>query len=478
MKIFRLLSIALLVQVMQGCLKDKGNYTYHEINKISVVNELPDMFQVNVQDSLKIDIQLAQTMPDNAGLEIEWVLYQGATAQYRRKLGNSTSLRALITDAPSTYDLDLFVKDKKNNVSFFRKFYVQVTTPFNQGWLVLEESAGHNDVSMILPDNSVSRNIYSKANDNQYLSAGPGRISVYKRRADQLIYLLTPHSGKQVSISNFKLTSTLKSWFFIPPAVEDPIDVFATSGEEHLLNNGKAHGINLIGPPPYAFGQPTPGEYYLAPYQLSTQLRGFIFYDTIAQRFWYRPSGDFSLVNITASGPADIWNLNKVGKRLLYAGMSIGETFAAVFESNQRDSAFVITGQLDGVSSKTVSADTLAAGIPLQTASQYLASRLVPHVYFAKDNQLFLWDIPAKKQRLVYTFPAGTSVKRMKWYYNPTSGTDADNHRLMGVATDEGGEGKVYFFGTEGTGNFENNTYRRVFNGFGKISDITFKPQP
>ncbi|NML21752.1 hypothetical protein HHL16_12750 [Pseudoflavitalea sp. G-6-1-2] len=478
MKIFRLLSICLLLlAMMQGCLKDKGNYTYHDINKVALAGSLPDTFRVNVQDSLRIDIQLSQTIPNNEGLEIDWVFYKESLSTYRRQLGHSTSLRALITDAPSTYSLDLFVKDKKTNVSMYKRFVVEVTTPFNQGWLVLEESGGHNDVSMILPNNTVSRNIYSKANNNQFLTPGQGRIAVYSRRADQLIYVFTPHSGKMLSVANFTTTLPFSKWFFIPPSAEEPQEVFSNSTEEHLLNNGKAYGIYLITPPPYAFGVATPGDYYLAPYQLSSQ-RGFIFYDTVAQRFWYRPSSDFSLVNINSSGPTDIWNLNKVDKRLLYAGMGSGETFNAVFESKNRDSAFVLTGTSAGTLSKASSADTLAAGLPLQSASNYLSSRLVQHIYFAKDNQLYLWDIPAKTHRLLYTFPAGTKVKRMKWHYNQKSGSDPDNYRVMAVATDEGGEGKVYLFGTEATGNFVDNTYRSVFSGFGKISDITYKTQP
>ncbi|QEC43945.1 PKD-like family lipoprotein [Pseudobacter ginsenosidimutans] len=478
MKSFYSLCMAILtLALMQGCIKDKGNYSYNEINKLSIQRTLPDTFYVMVQDTLKVDLEVSQSLPDTAGLTYDWVLYPGNTAPYRRHVGNSANLRALISDAPATYDLDLFITDKKTNVTLYKKFYVNVMSAFNQGWLVMNEKDGHNDISMILPTNDIIHNIFSKANNNQFLTPGNGSITVFQRKTAQMVYLFTPGSGLQASVTNFSIESRFRDWFFIPPAEEAPLAVYTNGSEEHFLTKTRAYGVNLITPAPYKYGVAAVGNYYLAPYQISDPL-GFIFYDTIAQRFWYHSGSDFSLQTVAGAKSTDVWNLNNVGKRLLYAGMNTGQTFVSVFESNGKDSLFVCTGLSGGTNSKGTAADTLPAGLPLQSASRYLSSRMVPHIYFAYNNQLYIWDIPGRLQRLVYTFPAGTEIRSLKWYVNTRNFSDPDNNRVLMAATKEGNEGKVYLFGVEATGDFTGGTYRQTFGGFGLIHDVTYKPQP
>jgi hypothetical protein len=139
---------------------------------------------------------------------------------------------------------------------------------------------------------------------------------------------------------------------------------------------------------------------------------------------------------------------------------------------------FIVRGQAAGSSSYIQTVDTLAGGHPMQTSNRYLAARLVPHIYYVVGNQLYLYDIPAKASRLVYSFPAGADVRSMKWYNNVKSSSDPDNYRLMMVATQEGAEGKVYFFPVDLTGDFTGGSYRNVFGGFGQIRDVTYKNTP
>ncbi|MGN6416739.1 MAG: PKD-like family lipoprotein [Pseudobacter sp.] len=479
MKLLIKLSVCIfIVACMGSCIKDKGTYDIKEINKIAFTTALPDTFNILVQQTLTIDLDLAQSMPTDKGLSYDWVLYPGSTAGYRIHISDSSKVRFFMTEEPRIYDLDLFITDKATNISTYRKFYVNVSSVFNQGWLVMEEFNGKNDIAIIRPNNSVERNIYSKSNENELLPAGKGKICVFPRRTEQIIYFLSSDNGVQVSPGNFGKTSSMLSWFFINPGPIKPLDIFAQSTEEHFIAEGKAFGSNLNAPSPYGYGVATVGDYYLAPYMLA-QGGNFIFYDTIAQRFWSRPpgTGDFPLLSITESAAAP-WSLNKVGKRLLYAGLNNGSTFAGVFESNGRDSLFVLKGLSSGAASVAQTVDTLPAGMPLQSANAYLASRLVPHIYFAKGNQLFVWDIPAKSHRLIYTFPVGTDVRTLKWYNNTKSSTDADNNRVMMAATQEGGEGKLYLFPVELTGDFTGGTYRNVFTGFGQIRDVTYKTIP
>lgn len=479
MKLFTSLFIAILAVVMfQGCIKDKGNYSYNDINQLSIKTALPDTFTVMIQDTLKIDLEMLQSIPSKEGLSYDWVLYPGSAAGYRVQVSDSSKVRFFIKEEPKVYDLDLFVTDKSNNVSFYKKFYVNVTSVYSQGWLVMEENNGRNDIAIIQPSNTIVHELYSKSNNNTFLPSGRGRIAVFSRRTEQIIYFLTGNDGVQVSPGTFVRNSRLKDWFYLDPGPIKPIDVFSQSTEEHFLTEDKAYGNNLNAPSPNKFGLASVGNYYLAPYQISSAGQ-FIFYDTIAQRYWFRAvgNGDFSLININTVAAAP-WDLNKVGKRLLFAGLSTGSTFTSVFESKQRDSLFVLRGLVNGINSVAQFVDTLPAGLPLQAASQYLAARLVPQIFFTVDNKLYVWDLLAKSHRLIYTFPAGAEIRRMKWYVNSKSSSDPDNNRLLMVASQEGAEGKVYLLSTELTGDITGGTYRNVYGGFGQIRDVTYKNTP
>ena len=482
MKFFKSLSIAMLVVALfQGCIKDKGNYKYNNINELYIKNELPETFTVLIQDTLKIDLEMGQTIPNKNGLTYDWVLYPGGSAEFRIHISNTSKVRFYVKEEPKVYDLDLFVTDKDNNVSFYKKFYVNVTSVYNQGWLVMEENNGHNDISIIKPDNVVERNLYSKSNNGAFLPAGEGMVRIFTRRTEQIIYMFSHNNGIQVSPGNFVRNSTLKDWFFLDPGTLKPLEVFAQGTTEHFLTREKAYGNNLNSPSPYKFGLATPGDYFLAPYQIATS-GNFIFYDTVARRFWFRApgNGDFPLSALSSTNNNNApWNMNNIGRRILYASMTTGNTnWTALFESLQKDSLFIVTGQSGGGSSYIQTVDTLPAGLPLQSASHYLAARLVPHIYYLVGNQLFLYDIPAKTARLLYSFPAGTDVRVIKWYNNVKSSTDPENNRLMMIATQEGAEGKVYFFPIDPTGNFTNGTYRNMFGGFGQIRDVTYKNTP
>jgi hypothetical protein len=95
--------------------------------------------------------------------------------------------------------------------------------------------------------------------------------------------------------------------------------------------------------------------------------------------------------------------------------------------------------------------------------------------YYVYNNAIYKLDIQAKTATAIYTFSAGTEITAMKMYRNTKSSTDINNNNLIAVAIYENGGGKVYYFPLAATGNFVNNTYSKVFTGFNRINELTFK---
>jgi hypothetical protein len=476
-----LLPLCFSAAVFAGCYKDKGSHDYTEISKVAIKADVADQVSINLQDTLRINITLSSSMASTAGYEYDWTLYQNISAPLTRwTLGTTQNLKAQITQVPGQYVLDYFVKDKGTGVSFRKKFIVNIVSKFDQGWLVLEEAAGACDLAMVAPNDAIFKDIYSSANAGEKLPAGSYRVTVVRDRLGvQKIYIMSPNGLTQPYYVDFLKVAGFNDQFWGPPSVKKPQEYFiGGSSNEVLINNGYPHGMNTLVPAPYKLGLQAPGTWEVEPYEMYSTARGFMLYDKLSQRFYGYNLTD--MVPLPAPPSTAVFNVNNIGKKMLFTGPTPGSNaYISLFKNNNNDSLFVY--KLDaGLAQPAVDTaympNTKAPG--LLTATKFVSSRLLPHLYYVNSNVLYLLDIPARQARVVYTFPAGTVVTALKMYVNTKTSSDPDNNRLIGISTTESGAGKFYTFPIGATGDFTGNTYRKVFTGFGKINDIVFKSAP
>ena len=266
--------------------------------------------------------------------------------------------------------------------------------------------------------------------------------------------------------------------FFFDAPVPKPQGHYLLGGSNKILyNNGQVYSISTILPPPFTFGLPLIGNgpYFMEPYPIYSISEGMIFYDRISQRFYKAGSYDIELFPFPDYDPAkDAFNMNNIGKKLVYAEHNVTDNHNVLFKNNNNDSMFVYV--LDAGITNPAVAKYDVTGVPgLLGADHYLMSQTLTYLYYANGNKVYKLDILAQTSTLLYTFPAGTQVADMKMYFNWNDFDDVDNDRLIGIATNEAGHGKLYHFPLAVTGNFEGNTYRTVFDGFGKINGIVYK---
>ena len=463
---------------LQSCYKDKGNYTYNDINEITI-SSASATYNVLVPDSLKIDVTLQQTQPHPDGLSFQWVLYPATAAPLtRRTIGTTQNLRAAITEDPGSYVLDFFVKDKKTGVEFQKKFSVNVLTALSEGWVIVEEKNNACDLHMITPTDVIFRDVYSAGNGGQKLPLGTFRIPEIKtNRNIQSVYIISPADMVYVNFANFLKVTGFNDFFFEAPNPVKPQEYFLNGDLEAMLNNGKPYCRNLNNPGTIKLNLPPIGNYYMAPFELFNISTNYMWYDTIGQRFYRQDPFNFNLLTFV-SDPSDPFDMNNIGKRLLYTEVnSIGATtqFFAFFKNNNDDSLFAYNFKSTGPRAPVAAYNGLNAP-GMATAKYFVMSRSLPYLYYASGNNIYKLDILAKTATSIYTFPAGTEIRAMKMYRNLKSSTDVNNNKRIAVATLEGGaQGKLYFFQISPTGSFESNTYSKMYDGFGKINEITYK---
>lgn len=454
--------------MLTGCYKDKGNYQYHDLNKIST--NLSDTTVIVFQlDTLRIHPEIKESIPDKEGLTYEWVLYPNTIAPLtRRTLGNSRRLDAMITEGPGAYVLTLYITDKSTGVTTAVVQNIKVVSALNEGWLILEDGIPQADISIITPEDTVFHQIYSKINPMLPLPAGSHHLYVFERRNSQNIYILSPAGGTQVDYSTFMTIGSFRDWFYIAPVAKPQI-YMPFDGGEVMLNDGRPYGMSLYVPPPFKLSLAPAGNYYMAPFDLQS-MYGPVLYDTISQRFVAQDAFTFDLINFSNGETTDAFNMNNIGKHLQYAGNGPGlDQSYAFFKNNHNDSMFVYVFSNSGPYSTPETAAPIGIAPGLKDATVLRMSKRLPHLYYAGSNKIYLYDVPAATAREIYTFPSGTNIRSIKI---------SDDDASMMIATYEKGEGKVYSFTIAATGDFEENTYRKVFGGFGIINDLAYKQAP
>lgn len=474
--------ILFITAVLLGsCYKDKGNYDYHDTNQV-VLNTGHDTVTVVLPAHLKVNLGLQQTMPGNQGFSFEWVLYPtGGTPTTRRTIGTTQNLEAVITELPGTYYLMLYAKDLSTGVEYQKRLYVSVLTAYSEGWLVVEENNGQCDLSMITPADTIFRNIYSLANPSttlrggDKLPAGTRRIPEIKtNRGEQKIFILSPAEMIQANYSDLVKISDFSGFFWQAPAVPKPQEYFVNGDDEVMLNNGLPYGRTLISSGINKLNLPPEGKYYMAPFETYSSTLGYLLYDTISQSFFKLDLNTMNLVPFTTPTTPQLFYLNNIGKKLLYAGINTTTQYNAIFKNNNNDSLFAYVINPISATPAVNRYDGLDAP-GLLNAHLFVGSRKLPHLYYAFNNSIYKLDIQAKTATVIYSFSAGTEITAMKMYRNLKNPADVNNNNLIAVATDSNGEGRVYYFPLTATGNFVNNTYTRQFTGFNRINELTFK---
>ncbi|WP_164972811.1 PKD-like family lipoprotein [Lacibacter luteus] len=478
--IHQLFTILLTAVVVTGCYKDKGNYDYKELNKVTIEADVTGAVSVLLQDTLTINTTITETIPSTGGYDYEWVLYQNIGAPITRwALATTKNLKAQITQTPGTYKLDYFMKDKASGISYLKSFTINIVGKFNEGWLVIEEEGGACDLSMIAPNDAIFRAIYSSANKNHFLPVGSHRVTVVRDRLGvQKVYVLSPNEFTQPYFVDFLKVGSFNDQFWGPPSIKKPQEYFIEgSSNEVMLNNGYPFGMTTMVPAPYKLNLQAPGTWDLEPYSIYTTSSGFVFYDKLSQRFYKYNLTD--LFPFAAPPSSAVFNVNNVGKKMLFAGAGTGQLYNCIFKNNNDDSVFAFTMNPSLTNPAIDTAFIPAANAPgLVNATKFISSKLLPHVYYVNGNQLYLLDIPARRARVVFTFPAGTEVASMKLHVNLKNGSDVYQNKQIAVAANEGSNGKVYLFTIEATGDFTGNTYRKLYTGFAKLNDIALKWAP
>ena len=139
----RVLSIlvVLALLVFMGCHDDKGNYSYRELNE-PTVDSLAWSYALVYGDPLEIKPVLTYPLEQNPHVNYEWVIGDSVYARTKdlkidefKKIGYSKAF--------------FIVEEQETGIRYMNPFTINVSAPYQEGWLMLSEENGKSKLMMV-----------------------------------------------------------------------------------------------------------------------------------------------------------------------------------------------------------------------------------------------------------------------------------------------------------------------------------------
>ncbi len=513
MKKYLYIFITLLVS---SCFVDKGNYSYKDVNEIIIdVSTIPLEYNVSQFEKLTIvpKIKFSQNIIAEENLEYKWTIFNTYYASsYAEVIGNEKIFDKTITQQSSAtnYALVLDVKDKKTGIAAQQRFTVWVNSEVISGLVVVHSLDGKSDLDYIATTNAVPnitenrhmRNVFSLINKTKM--NGNAKFVAGARKSNSVInsvYIGTDNELYKVKGKTFELEFTFgDKMFTIVPAIKKP-QAFEIGGTyanyQFLINNGKVHSISNQSAWETTFSYAllpntstlNSSEVDLAPYVYipetfpSTTRFGGVFYDKLGQRFVIMPYTTSPTATLTKFNDQinSIFNLNNIGKEILYFEKGFNNYGYAIFKDNASADRWLYIANFNVAmnSNMAVAMYNMTTLPEIASAKFYSTGNRGNVLLYATNKDIYTYDYSGSNTatKINNPFAANEEITCMK-IYKPGTGNNLGNANgaILYVATWNGTEGKLYEFSmNEANGYLRSKEPLNVFNGFGKIMDMNHK---
>lgn len=482
-----------------GCMKDKGNYDIKPINEIEVgALGTASNIDILLDDTLRISPSVKQNNITNGSYTYRWYMFSDAYGPII-ELSDKKDLKTAIKYPLGGYTLMYVVKDKSTGITSTSQIHLTIVSKFGSGIVVLEEKTQGGDISHIGLDGQIYRNLYSTANDGQYIPKPIGQLTGFyyksgEQRQKPIYLFVSPpdRSTIQINPETYQQTGLFAEMLANPP--DGPAKLSAIQGywsgdAIYSVVNGKIQFGARANENPLFEGALL-GDYEAAPYVITSTSAGrantptittnFICYDQKNGRFlWFSnlSVGQLNTYSTDMSSPG-AFDPNNIKKTCVFACYA---NEYAYFNWLMKDA----NGKMYYYQIYPISTQKAATGyaeIPasagMSDASIFAGSTELPHIYYTSGNNLMLYDYKSYTTKLVYTPTAGEQITDLKFSVSRVAefSTFYRIIRTTGklyVSTYNGTEGKVLEFDISPTGALGNPA--KTYGGFGKITSMFYK---
>lgn len=495
------LACVLLLTFATSCYKDHGNYEYVDVNPVGIQDTLVTT-RIYVQQGGNLQLSPQLNLNGNADdFSYDWFVYlNSASASYVQdstRIGTSKNLDYTVNPDVFTigedYRLTYKVTNNKNGLSYYYFYQLTVSDLFTQGWIFLEDKNSLADLSMVLKNGQVYRQIYSFRNadnpikDPVSFTISPRSISDAVGPDGKKFYIVGKTDAIELDGTTMKKRFDFNYLFFTPPSSKAPSYIAwggaGTSNLGLLVNNGNLH-INQVGGFPGAkkfttqLTSPSNGyDYVLSPQYTPgnrinnvSDIYDIIMFDQKNKRFYDVSAGALKKFDDVAVNKT-IFDMNNVGLDLIKLDSSNVQTLRNAVMKDSAGKGYLLrfktTRSAEDPYITVSKAEIHAPGVA--QAQDAVCSTLTPHIFYGYAGKLYRYEVTSDSYKEAFAFGSGESLTRIKFERH---GYGFNMPRLV-VATWNGSEGKVYYLPVGADGNV--GALDKTYSGFGKIIDMELK---
>ncbi|WP_189627916.1 PKD-like family lipoprotein [Sphingobacterium griseoflavum] len=470
-----------------GCYKDLGNYDYEVLNKFALSNLSQ---QIVVQgDTLRLNPTLEEDIPDSTRFDYKWTFELNREQIAKMSLDSNAIIigrkKELLYVIPinipaDTYILKAEAVDRNTGIRKFTTTSVQITVRYQRGYMLLEETDQGGDISLVVNKGLVYRHVFSENNEGKYLPTPLNRLltanALMDRRNKKILFVSAAGFNKELDEQSFRVIRDINDIFIAPygkPLVPMYLEALSNRTlysafvwDNGLISNVVTGSTNVLAA---TYDYPLAGDYKLAPFLAHFGGRGFIGFDEKNGRFlsfdnWRSTSG--ITMSTFLNVPTTVFDINNIKKKMIYGSNIFQDRyFVGLFKDvSGRLSMY----ELDFTDIRNKGAQPIRTytidltKVPhIDKASCFTASYLLPFLYYAVDNTLYLFDVHNHKADPIYSFQPGERITTLEW-------ANKEGTRQIAISTYNGSEGKFYVFLPSGSGSLELPAQIQE-GGFGKI---------
>ena len=479
MKYKYLLFLAFLAIIIHSCKKDHGNYTYKKLNE-ATLQKSDTAFSIQQLDTLKISPVLIESIPGGE-YTYEWSIYLQSAPQdgvdYTSTIiSTDKNFIKQIPNAPNAYWLLLTVMNVKTKIKTFQRYSLTVNGAFYEGWLITSNKNGKAMVSFVRKDNTV---FYNPINDINSIELKGKALASYSGVISSLsqINVFTDSEIYRLNADDFVVNGNLANIFESDvTGFKNPYyTVNAINTDQYIIDNGDIRATiapDFGAPGKYSerFAGP---DYEAFPYFMSGSKFYAAFYDNKNKRFLntdYNSRTLYTFGNFVGAS----YDVNNVGKTMIAGDTGPGNEYYLIMKDG---AGFYFYTFIPKNASPAGINQPILNSPEIANATTFASSTVLKQMYYAANNNLYVYDVLANASRLVYQFPAGTNIRDIEMYKGKGWGKFKDpmfNNQLA-VGTYNGTEGELYYFDLATTGDIVNQTFSKKFGGFGDIVQINYR---
>ena len=496
MKRIYLMCLTFLVLFAHSCKEDLGNYDYKDTPVVMIdTTNMGGPIAVQRYGTLRLAPKIS--IPSGHEAEYKWTLFDRPTSSAilpkSTVVSTEASLNTSIGEPEGNYGLELLVTDRSTGIVSTVVFRVEVVSNLEYGMIVLYQTDKGGDVDFIKTPQLSStitkvehlKHLFS-ASYGQYLSGTPrfiGNARVNFRPVNWITVAGSNYLGR-FNANDFSFLRDQLDIFRRNNTVINPQAYrYISTNYQALINDGKLHvSTEITNEIDALFGGPAAGDYELAPY-LTSKVNFSLYvvgYDQKKARFIrYFPSSH-TMVDFTAPGVGQPFDLRNIGKDMLFMGEGRNSHTYSVFKDKVGDKRWLY--QID-FSSKSddgmlgVAAYDMTHLPDIAAAKFYQAAAFGEYIYYATDQKVYNYSYSfSNSASEAFVVPSGEQITCIKFYRpSPNTAVADKEDRVLYVATWNGTKAKVYELGLNETSGLINAVPLQQFEVDGKVVDITAK---